>query len=230
MNELGKIRSFTVRILDGMPKAMKRELISNVLVFCLLVVLGVGTRWVSEANYPKLSGLAANEPSNISSIGLANFTAIGAISLFAGYFFRPRIAAFLVPLAVMVISNLCLRHYNNFPQMGIVYVALLLPVAIGLILRRNLKVWSVVTGALATSVTFFLITNFAEWAFYDLYPHTPAGLIDGYVAAIPFFRNTLLSDLLFSAVIFGSYWLAVSSGILERRGSQLAVAPIQQQQ
>jgi hypothetical protein len=193
---------------------MKRELLTNILVFCLLVILGVATRWVSESNYPKLTGIAANEPSDLNSIGLANFTAIGAISLFAGYFFRPRIAAFLVPLAVMIISNLCLKHYNNFSQMSIVYLALLLPVAFGLLLRRNLKAWSVVTGALATSVTFFIITNFAEWAFYDLYPHNASGLMAGYVAALPFFRNTLLSDMLFSGVIFGTYAVAVSSGWL----------------
>jgi hypothetical protein len=209
---------------------MKRETIANVLVFCLLVILGVASRWVSEANYPKLSGLATNEASDLQSIGLANFTAIGAISLFAGYFFRPRIAAFLMPLAVMIVSNLCLQHYNNFPQMGIVYVALLLPVAFGLLLRRNLKAWSVVTGALATSITFFVITNFAEWAFYDLYPHNASGLVAGYVAALPFFRNTVLSDLLFSGLIFGSYWLAVSSGVLQPRQSQLVPAPVVKQQ
>ena len=153
-----------------------------------------------------------------------------AISLFAGYFFRQRIAAFLMPLAVMIVSNLCLQHYNNFPQMSIVYVALLLPVAFGLLLRRDLKVWSVVTGALATSVTFFIITNFAEWAFYDLYPHNAAGLAAGYVAALPFFRNTVLSDLFFSGLIFGSYWLAVSSGVLERRQNQLLPAPVVRQE
>ena len=70
---------------------------------------------------------------------------------------------------------------------------------------------------MAGSISFYLITNFAEWAFYDLYPHTAAGLIEGYVAAIPFFRNTLASDLLFSVLIFGTYWLAVSAGILPRR-------------
>jgi len=73
---------------------MKRETIANVLVFCLLVILGVATRWISEANYPKLSGIAVNEPSDFAVDWAGNFTAIGAIALFAGYFFRPRIAAF----------------------------------------------------------------------------------------------------------------------------------------
>jgi len=202
---------------------MKRELKTNLLVFCVLLALGVATRWISEANYVKLPN-PAGDATNITDVGLANFTAIGACALFAGFFFRQRLAAFLLPLAIMVVSNLCLRKYNNLGQMAIVYVALLLPVAFGMLLRRRANVWSVAAGALATSITFFLVTNFAEWAFYDLYPHTASGLMAGYVAALPFFRNTLASDMLFSGLIFGTYWLAVSSGMLASR--QLKTVPV----
>lgn len=188
---------------------MNRQTVTNIVVFCSLLGLGVATRWIAAENQP----------------GLTNFTAIGAAALFAGYFFRQRIAAVLVPLAVMVLSNLCLRQYNNFGQLAIVYVALLAPVAIGMLLKRNLRWWTVGIGAAVSSVSFYLLTNFAEWAFYNLYPHTMAGLIEGYVAAIPFFRNTLASDLLFSGLIFGTYWLAVSAGILPRR-AELAPAEV----
>src|SRR5262249_16155359 len=139
-----------------------------------------------------------------------------------------RLAAFLLPLAIMVVSNLCLRKYNNFGQMAIVYAALLLPVLFGRLLRRKPSVWTVAVGALATSTTFFVVTNFAEWAFYDPYPPTALGLIQGYSAAIPFFRNTLLSDLLFTGLIFGAYWLAVSSGFLLPRQTQLAPVSLEQ--
>lgn len=190
---------------------MNRQLLTSVVVFCLLLGLGVATRWIAAENQPDMT----------------NFTAIGATALFAGYFFRSRFGAFLVPLAVMVVSNLCLRQYNNFGQLAVVYVALLLPVAFGMLLRRNLRWWTVTAGAVASSVAFFLITNFADWAFYNLYPHTAAGLIEGYVAAIPFFRNTLASDLLFSGLFFGTHWLAVSAGIVPRR-AKWAPAEIRQ--
>jgi hypothetical protein len=185
--------------------AMKRETTVNLLVFCSLVVLGIATRWLSDAFQPTLS----------------NFTAIGAIALFAGFFFANRLAAFLVPMAVMVISNLCLHHYNNLRQMLVVFIALLLPVLFGMVLRRKLKIWTVAASAVATSITFYLITNFADWAFYDLYPHTWAGVIDGYIAGIPFFERTLASDLFFSGLIFGTYWLAVSAGALSRKRKEL---------
>jgi hypothetical protein len=180
---------------------MKRESLTNIVVFCLLVALGVATRWMSDAFKPELS----------------NFTAIGATALFAGYFFTNRLAAILVPLAVMVVSNLCLQPYNNFGQFAIVFIALLLPVAIGMFLRRKLNVWTVLGGSLASSITFFLLTNFAEWAFYDLYPHNAAGIFNSYIAGLPFFGKTLAGDLFFTAVIFGVYWAAVTTRVLMPR-------------
>jgi hypothetical protein len=90
-------------------------------------------------------------------------------------------------------------------------------VVFGIILRRKLKFWTIAAGAMATSIVFYLITNFADWAFYNLYPHTWAGVLEGYVAGIPFFGRTLASDLLFSGLIFGVYWLWVSSGVLPNR-------------
>jgi hypothetical protein len=60
---------------------------------------------------------------------------------------------------------------------------------------------------LASSVLFFVITNFGVWAFDAFYPKTWEGLIACYVAAIPFFQNTLIGDLLYTAVLFGGFAL-----------------------
>ncbi|MEP7235969.1 MAG: DUF6580 family putative transport protein, partial [Ignavibacteriota bacterium] len=63
--------------------------------------------------------------------------------------------------------------------------------------------------ALGGSLGFFLITNFAWWPFYTtLYPHTIGGLIQSYTMALPFYKNSLTSDLLFSAVLFGGFEMA----------------------
>ena len=51
---------------------------------------------------------------------------------------------------------------------------------------------------------FFVLTNFGVWGIDNLCPKTTAGLVDCYVAAIPFFRNMLLGDLLYSALLFGT--------------------------
>ncbi len=180
---------------------MKREDVINVAVFCTLVVLGVATRWMSDAFKPALS----------------NFTALGASALFAGYFFRNRLAAILLPLAVIAISNFCLLPFNNVGQFVAVYVGLLLAAAIGMLVRSNFNAWTVLGGSLASSVLFYLVTNFADWVGYDLYPNNAAGIVQSYIAALPFFGRTLAGDLFFTAAIFGTYWLIQASGLVIQR-------------
>jgi len=80
--------------------------------------------------------------------------------------------------------------------------------ALGLVLRRRKSVSAIAGCVLAGSVIFFLLTNFAWWAGYDLYPHTLAGLMLSYEAAIPFFHWTLLGDIFFATVLFGGFALA----------------------
>jgi len=64
-----------------------------------------------------------------------------------------------------------------------------------------------VTGAvLASSVAFFTVSNFGMWA-SGYYPRTWDGLVQCYTAALPFFRNTLASDVLYSAALFGGHAL-----------------------
>jgi hypothetical protein len=58
---------------------------------------------------------------------------------------------------------------------------------------------------LASAAVFFIITNFAVWLEGSMYPANFSGLITCYVAAIPFFGNTLLSQLVFGAMLFGIF-------------------------
>jgi hypothetical protein len=84
---------------------------------------------------------------------------------------------------------------------------------LGTNLRENAKLheqqdWLRVGGAsLAGSVSFFVVSNFAVWAFWPTYPKTFSGLMTCYAVGIPFFRHTLAGDLLFTAVFFGSFAL-----------------------
>ncbi len=180
---------------------MKREALTNVVVFCLLVALGVATRWISDANQPALS----------------NITATVAAGLFAGFFFIPRWTACLVPLAIMLVSNLGLPTYNNRWEMGVAVAMLVLPVVLGWSLQRRTNVPRIICFAAAPAVLFYLVADFVWWPGFMLYPKTLAGQMESYIAALPFLRNMLLGDLLFSGLIFGTYWLAVSAGVLRER-------------
>lgn len=184
---------------------MKRETIIELGVFAGLVALGVVTRLIT-AEFKELS----------------NFTATAAAALFAGYYFRKRWVATLVPLALMVVSNLALRQYNSVGQMAIVYIALILPVILGLVLRGRESVWRIGGSAIASSVWFYLITNFNYWVSYNEYEKTVTGLIQSYVMGLPFFRNMVIGDLFFTGLLFGSYFLAVQLGVMSRRAAASA--------
>lgn len=97
---------------------------------------------------------------------------------------------------------------------------------LGTNLREKSGFWRVVVAALASSVSFFVISNFAVWAAWSgMYPKTFAGLITCYAAGIPFFRGTLESDLFFSLAFFGTPVLVHNiMGRMQRSGDHTAAA------
>jgi hypothetical protein len=134
-----------------------------------------------------------------------NFTPVTALALFGGVSFADKCAALLVPLAGLLLSDLVLGFYSITP---VVYGSFALIVGLGHWLRRRKSFSRVAFAAVASALLFFVLTNLGVWALGGLYPKTLAGLDDCYVAAIPFFRNTLASSLLYSALLFGGLALA----------------------
>jgi len=135
-----------------------------------------------------------------------NFAPIGALSLFAGARLRGW-KAWALPLAVMAITDPLLGGYTAATPL--VYASLLINVWIGTRLRESENPLAIGGGALAGSVQFFLITNFAWLGFGGMYPHTFAGMLACYTAGVPFFWRTLASDLFYSGVLFGLHaWLS----------------------
>ncbi len=135
----------------------------------------------------------------------ANFAPIAAIGLFSGCYLRRRFA-FILPLAAMLISDIFIGFYS-WQVMVSVYLSFALVGLIGIWLKDHKSFTTVAGGTLLGSVIFFLVTNFAVWAFWPMYPHTWAGLVACYAAAIPFFKNTLMGNFFYVGVLFGSYEL-----------------------
>ena len=133
-----------------------------------------------------------------------NFTPIAAMALFGGAYLADRRLAFALPLAAMFVSDLALGFHG---LMFVVYAAFVLITIIGLQLRKRRTVGAVAVAAVTSSVLFFVGTNFGVWAQGSLYPQTASGLLAAYIAAIPFFRNTLAGDLFYTAVLFGGFAL-----------------------
>lgn len=145
-----------------------------------------------------------------------NFTPIAALALFGGACFSDRRAAFLVPLGAMFLSDLAISWHRGWPW---VYGSFALIVSLGFWLRGQRTFARTAATTMASSVLFFVITNFGVWAMGSFYPRTAVGFAACYAAAIPFFRNTLLGDALYVAVLFGGFALA------ERRFPALREAP-----
>jgi len=129
-----------------------------------------------------------------------NFTPIAAMALFGGVYFDKRYA-FVVPLAAMVVSDFFIGFHNTIPY---VYGSFVLAGLIGIWLKNHKSLGWIIGASLSSSVLFFVVTNFGVWVSGG-YPQNFAGLVGCYVAAIPFFRNTVLGDLIYVAVLFGVY-------------------------
>jgi len=143
-----------------------------------------------------------------------NFAPVGAMSLFAGARLRGW-KAYLLPLALMAITDPILGGYSVATPL--VYASFLINVWIGSRLRDSESPLLIGSAALAGSIQFFLITNFAWLTGSSMYPHTLGGVVSCYVAGIPFFWRTLASDLFYSGVLFGLHaWLSRTVARSER--------------
>lgn len=138
----------------------------------------------------------------------ANFAPIGAIALFAALYL-PKKYALIIPLIAMFISDIFIGFYS-LPIMLSVYIGFTIMSLIGLLVKKNKKFSTILGGTLVGSILFFLLTNFAVWAFGTMYAHTFAGLMQSYTMAIPFFKNSLLGDLFYSGIIIGGYEFVLS--------------------
>jgi hypothetical protein len=135
-----------------------------------------------------------------------NFTPIAASALFAGAVLgRP--LALAVPLAAMALSD-CVLGFDDWRMTIFVYVGLTMPAVFGLLTRDSWKPIRLVPLAALSSVFFFITSNFAVWMFSGIYARDAAGLVKCYIAALPFFQNTLMGDLFWTAVLFGGLWVA----------------------
>lgn len=132
----------------------------------------------------------------------ANFAPIAAIALFSGLYL-PKRFAIIVPAAALLLSDIVLGFYT-WQVVVSVYACFALTGIIGLYLAKQKKFATIALGTILASIIFFLVTNWAVWAFGTMYPHTTSGLMQSYIMALPFFRNSLLGDIFYTTVLVGS--------------------------
>jgi len=135
-----------------------------------------------------------------------NFSPIAAMALFGGAYLPRRALAFAAPFGALILSDALLGGF--YSGIAFVYFSFALTVLIGWAVAKRKTVVTIGAAALASSVLFFIVTNFGMWLFSGFYPLTRDGLVACYVAAIPFFQNTVAGDLFFTALLFGGFAIA----------------------
>jgi len=163
----------------------KKEKNIEFIVILFFVLIGVSLRLVPHA---------------------PNFAPIAAIALFGGVYFSKKIALIL-PVLAMLISDIFLGFYDP-KLMVFVYGSFILCAVLGFWVKNHKKWYVIGESVILSSILFFIITNFAVWAFSPWYVKTFSGLIHCYIMALPFFKNSLLGDVFYGFVFFSSYELA----------------------
>lgn len=135
-----------------------------------------------------------------------NFTPVTALALFAPAYIKNKYLAIIFPLAIMVVSDIFLGFHN---VIAFVYGSFILVALLGLYLYKHKTLKNIILITLASSLLFFVITNFGVWLVTPWYQKTWSGLLLCYTLAIPFLRNSLLGDIFYVGMIFGSYELVV---------------------
>lgn len=134
-----------------------------------------------------------------------NLTPVAAALLYFGA--RGSRRQLWVPFALLAVSDVILTKFVYAYQFSwdhfvtwVWYAAILW---LGTSLTENRNWLRIGAAALASSLSFFVVSNFAVWACWNMYPKTVAGLMTCYAAGLPYFQRGLVGDVLFTAVFFG---------------------------
>jgi hypothetical protein len=134
-----------------------------------------------------------------------NFTPIIAIALFSGAYLNKKYALWL-PITLLVISDIIIGLHD---VIAFTWTSILLITIIGSLMRKKRTLSRTAFATLGSSILFFILSNFGVWL-TGWYPRTFSGLIQAYTMAIPFFRISLIANLVYVTVLFGVYQLIVN--------------------
>ncbi|MEI7997938.1 MAG: DUF6580 family putative transport protein [Candidatus Omnitrophota bacterium] len=139
-------------------------------------------------------------------VHIPNFTPILSLALFGGMYLKGRQGVW-VPLVLMALSDIFIGFHDT---MIFTWGSILLISFMGIWLKEHKSYTNVIAVSLVSSIGFFVITNFGS--FLSLYPHTLAGLQQCYILAIPFYRSTVASTVVYSLLLFSLWEFLLARG------------------
>jgi hypothetical protein len=132
-------------------------------------------------------------------IHIPNFSPVIALALFGGAMLN-RKTAVILPVALLAATDIILGLHNTMP---FTWGSIIIIAVLGRLLSEHKNVKNIALFSVVSAVIFFIITNLGCWI--TMYPLNLAGLQQCFIAALPFFNSTLVSTLIYSAVLFGGY-------------------------
>jgi len=166
------------------------------------------------------------------SIGWLNFAPIAAIALCAAAYF-PRKYKFSVPMIALLISDVVLNIHYGFsfcnPFVLSHYLGFAIIGCLGLLLQTRASWKTLLPASIAASLIFYVVTNSVSWIYDPGYAKNFAGLIQALTVGLPqysatpswmFFRNSLVSDLIFTGLFVVCMNVGRSVGRSRERASQ----------
>lgn len=129
-----------------------------------------------------------------------NLTPLFSAALFSGIYCRDKRLQFLLPIGSMLVTDFCLGFYHG---MLFSYFAVASIIMLGRVLSKQKTIGTIIGGSILASFMFYLISNFGVWLLGGVgYEASLSGLIECYIAGLPFFQRTLESTLLFSGAFY----------------------------
>jgi len=143
----------------------------------------------------------------IPHAGWWNFTAVTGGLLFFGA--RRPWREMFIPVAVLAATDpyltIFVYHYSfRWQSYVITWIWYVAAMGLGsILLRQKTTISRGIAATLLGPTGFFVVSNYGVWAASGMYPHTFAGLEACYVAAIPFYRNDLVSTAIVLGLVLG---------------------------
>ncbi len=147
---------------------------------CAILTLGIITRFI---------------------VHVPNFTPIIALALFSGMYVKKQYAV-AVPLLLMIVSDIFIGLHST---VFFTWTSIALIAVVGTSMKENRSALKTTAFGLFSAVAFFVLTNVGVWLMSGLYAPTAAGLQNCFVMAIPFFRSTLASTMIYSLLFISLY-------------------------
>ncbi len=168
-----------------------------------------------------------------NSIGFLNFAPLAAIALCAAAYF-PTKYKFTVPMIALLISDVVLNIHYGFtllsPFVISHYIGFAIVACLGLLLQNRASFKTLLPASIGASLIFYIVTNSVSWIYDPGYAKNIAGFVQALTVGLPaysatptwmFFRNSLVSDLFFTAL----FVLCMNLGRRPERSRAAAALP-----